>query len=286
MTLGALALALLAAAGAEQRYPVTAVVLSVDAPRRRFVASSSAIPGYMDAMVMPFSVRDPALLEGLEPSQIVAFTLVVTADDSWVEGLRPHVYQNFEREPMLADRLALLDAIAHPSAPLPKAALGQPVPDFALVDQANAPVRLSQFAGKVVALNFIYTTCPLPNYCLRLSNHFGVLRTRFETRMGRDVVLLSVTFDPAHDSPEVLAKYAERWAGPRTGWHFLTGPPPDVKRFARALGLNFWPDEGTVTHALHVFVIGRDGLLKADMEGNEYTSQQLGDVVEAQLSAR
>jgi protein SCO1/2 len=284
VTLGVLALALLAAAGAEQRYPVTAVVLSVDLAHRTFVASSSAIPDYMEAMVMPFSVRDAALLEGLVPSAIVDFTLVVTADDSWVEELRPRRYQNFEREPMLADRLALLDTIASQATPLPKPALGDAVPDFHLVDQSNAPVRLSQFAGKVVALNFIYTTCPLPNYCLRLSNHFGVLRTRFEKQMGRDVALLSVTFDPAHDSPEVLAKYAARWAGDKTGWHFLTGPPPDVKRVARSLGLNFWPDEGTVTHALHVFVIGRDGRLKADMEGNEYTSQQLGDVIAAQLS--
>jgi protein SCO1/2 len=153
------------------------------------------------------------------------------------------------------------------------------------VDQSTADVRLSQFAGKLVALTFIYTTCPLPNYCLRLSNNFGRMQERFRDRMGKDLVLLSVTFDPLRDQPPVLAEYAKRWAGDKRGWHFLTGPLDDVKRVARSFGQNFWPDEGRVTHGLHTFVIGRDGRLVADLEGNEFTSQQLGDLLAAQLAS-
>ena len=283
----ALAVALLLAgteSAAERRYPVRALVVSVDADRKAFVASCTEIPGYMEAMEMPFAVRDPRLLEGIEPSAIVDFTLVVEADDSYAVEIRPHVYQNFEQEPLLAKRLSLLERISTQGPPSPPPpTLGEPVADFTLTDQNRAEVRLSQFRGQVVALTFIYTTCPLPNYCLRLSNNFGRLQTRFEDRLGKDLVLLSVTFDPAHDTPEVLAEYAKKWPGSTGGWHFLTGNPPDVKRIARGFGLNFWPDEGTVTHALNTFVIGRDGLLKANLEGNQFTSQQLGDFVQGVL---
>ena len=83
------------------------------------------------------------------------------------------------------------------------------MPDFTLTDQARSRVTLSQFRGKVVAINFIYTSCALPQFCYRMANHFGVLQKRFQERIGRDLVLLTVTFDPARDTPERLAEYAQ-----------------------------------------------------------------------------
>ncbi len=262
-----------AAIGAE-RHRVTGIVLKVDAAHRSFVASCAAIPGYMEAMSMTYTVRDDKELAGLRAGASVEFTLVVDGRKSYAEGIRPHRFESMEREQLLARRLQLLEP--------PRTILrpGQTVPDFALTDQTGQRVSLSQFAGKVVAVTFIYTSCPLPDYCFRLSNHFGRLSKRFP---GRDLILLSITFDPVHDQPPVLSRYAATWkADPKT-WHFLTGSLPEVQEVCRRFGLNFWQDEGLVTHSLHTLVIDRNGRLAADFEGNEFSAEQLGDFVQATL---
>jgi protein SCO1/2 len=262
------------------RYPVTGIVLNVDPTHRSFDASCAAIPGYMEAMVMPYSVLDSRELANLKPGAYVDFTLVVEKERSYAEGIRIHHYESTEREPLLARRLQLLEAphaTVHP---------GDPVPDFTLTDQTERRVALSQWAGKVVAATFIYTSCPLPDYCFRLSNNFGQLNQRFAGRMGRDLVLLSISFDPAHDQPKVLAKYASTWKADPESWHFLTGPLDEVKAVSRQFGLNFWPDEGNITHSLHTLVIDRQGRLAADFEGNQFTARQLGDYVEVLISGK
>ena len=162
--------------------------------------------------------------------------------------------------------------------------IGQTVSDFSLVDQTNRSVTLSEFRGKVVAITFIYTRCPLPDYCMRLSNNFAQLQKRFNTRMGRDLVLLSITFDPDHDSPDVLAKYAETWKANVDGWRFLTGTLSNVKQVCGMFGMNFWPDEGLLTHSLHTAIVDREGKLVANIEGNQFTAVQLGDLVEVTLT--
>jgi protein SCO1/2 len=274
-----LALAACAArpAWSAKRYPVTGIVLKVDPAHRSFIASIAAIPGYMEAMSMPFSVHDAKELANLRPGAYVEFTLVVESDDSWAEGVRLHHYVSMEQEPLLARRLQLLQGAEPAKAP----AAGQAVPDFALTDQNDQRVKLSQFAGKVVAVTFIYTSCPLPNYCFRLSNNFGRLNQRFTARMGRDLVLLSITIDPVHDRPDVLTKYAATFRADAKSWHFLTGTLPEVQAVCRQFGLNVWQDEGLFTHALHTVVIDRAGKLAADFEGNEFSAEQLGDFVQA-----
>ena len=270
--------------GAEGRYPVTGLILKIDKPHRTFVASCSAIPGYMDAMVMPIPVREQRALEGLEPGMFVDFTLVVEKDDSYADGVRVRNYESLEQEPLLVRRLQLLERLDKAN-PTPAAlAVGEPVPDFTLTDQTGKRVTLSRFKGKVVGVTFIYTTCPLPNYCFRLSNNFGLLQKRFAKRMGRDLILLSITFDPTHDRPEVLAKYASIWKADPKSWHFLTGSVQAVKAVCRLFGLNFWPDEGVLTHSLHTVIIDRQGKVAANFEGNEFTAQQLGDFVETILN--
>lgn len=261
----------------EKRYPVTGIVLKIDRPHRTFAASCSAIPGYMEAMVMTYSVREEKALDGLEPGAHVEFTLVVESNSSHAEAIHVHRYESLEQEPLRARRLQLLED------PARTLATGQPVADFELIDQTGRRVALSQFAGKIVALTFIYTSCPLPDYCFRLSNNFGRLNKRFADRMGRDLVLLSISFDPVHDQPKVLAKYASTWKADPKSWHFLTGALPDVKAVCRQFGLNFWQEEGALTHSLHTVVIDRQGKLVANFEGNEFTAEQLGDFVETTL---
>jgi protein SCO1/2 len=274
-----LALACACLSSAAQRYAVTGIVLKVDRPHRTFVASCAAIPGYMEAMSMQYSVRSDRELANLQPGASVEFTLVVEKSDSFVEGIKPHRFEGMEQEQLRARRLQLLES---PGASLHT---GQAVEDFALTDQTGQRVALSQLAGKVVAVTFIYTSCPLPNYCFRLSNNFGRVAKRFAGSMGRDLALLSISFDPVHDQPKVLAQYAATWNADPKSWHFLTGSLPEVKAVCRKLGVNFWQDEGQFTHSLHTLVIDRQGKLAADFEGNEFTAEQLGDFVAMLLAA-
>jgi protein SCO1 len=238
----------------------------------------------MKAMVMPFAVHQPKALEGLKPSMFVDFTLVVENDHSWVENVRVHDYENLAQEPLLVRRLQMLARVDKTNPPPVLLAIGEPVSDFTLTDQTGQRISLSRFSGKVVALTFIYTSCPLPDYCFRLSNNFGRLQKRFADRMGRDLVLLSISFDPVHDQPEVLAKYASIWKADPSWWHFLTGTPTEVKAVCRRFGLNFWPDEGSLTHSLHTVIIDRQGKLAANFEGNQFTAEQLGDFVQTTLN--
>jgi protein SCO1/2 len=268
---------------AADQYPVTGMVLKVDAEHKSFVASCDAIPGYMDAMIMPFAVRNPKEFAGIAPGANVQFTLVLEKDSSFAENIQVRHYQSVEQDPLTARRLKLLRQFSDPSHKPKLLAVGQTVPDFVLIDQARQPVKLSQFAGKVVALNFIYTSCALPTFCFRITNNFGVLQKRFKDRLGKDLVLLTVTFDPERDHPETLAHYAKTWKADPATWHFLTGPVADVQHVTNLFGVDYFPDEGLMNHSLHTAIIDRQGKLVANIEGNQYTAAQLGDLVEASL---
>jgi protein SCO1/2 len=271
---------------AAERHPATAIVLKIDRAHRSFEASCQEIPGYMAAMVMPFSVREEKELDGLAPGTAVDFTLVAGKSRSYAEAIRVHKYEPVEQEPLRAHRLQLLQEAEDPSLAPNALKVGQTVPDFALTDQTGARIAFSQFAGKVVGIAFIYTSCPLPDYCVRLSNNFGRLDRRFAERMGRDLILLTITFDPVHDDPKVMAQYARRWKADAKSWHFLTGTLPEVKAVCQLFGLSYWQDEGWLTHSLHTIVVDRQGKLAANFEGNEFTAEQLGDFVSVEMAVR
>lgn len=274
----ALLIAAGACAAAPQRYPMSGLVLAVDQAHEEVTISHEKIQGYMEAMAMPFHVRPVKAIATVHPGDGIACTLVVDKNSSWLEDLRVVEFDSAQRDPSLASRLKLLESVIDKAA---AAALkpGETVPDFKLVDQADASVSLSQFAGKVVAINFVYTRCPLPDYCFRLSNNFGQLHKRFEK--NPDLILLTVTFDPVNDQPEVLERYSRIWKADPAVWHFLTGPAADVRRLCGLFGVGVWQDEGLYTHSLHTAVIDRQGKLFANLEGNRFTPQQLGDLVQA-----
>lgn len=262
----------------DKRYPVRGMVLRVDPATRTFVVSHEAIDGLMSAMIMPFEVRDARELMPLAPGAIVEFTLVVGAQAGYAADIRVRKYQTAEQDPLTARRLALLKKAA--GRAVPPLATGQPVPDFTLTDQTGQPVRLSAIgAGKVVALNFVYTRCALPQFCLRASNVFSTMQRRFARQYGRDLVLLTVTFDPERDTPEVLATYAARFNADPKMWRFLTGKTADVRRVCTFFGVESYLDEGLVNHSLHTAIIDRRGRLVANIEGNQYTPEQLGDLI-------
>jgi protein SCO1 len=270
---------------AAQQYAVKGMVVSVNRAASTFTASIDEIPGFMRAMTMPFEVRRVRELDGLAPGAMVEFTLVVDARTSYAERLRIVKFQNVEQDPLAASRLALLNDIVS-GTPVKPIAVGDAVPNFSLTDQRKRTVSLADLRGSVVALNFIYTSCALPNFCLRLANNFNVLQKRFDKRLGKDLVLVTVTFDPVHDTPEVLAKYAEQWKANPATWHFLTGSEKDVQRVCRMFGVQAFPNEGLMDHSLHTVLIGRDGKLVANVEGNRFTASQLGDLTEGALASR
>jgi protein SCO1 len=272
---------------AAERHTAFGVVLQIDRAHHTLRVSCLEIPGYMDATAMDFPVRNGKDLDGLQPGTLIDFTVVVEKGSAYAAAIRIHQFQSTDPEPMAARQLNLLEGLVGPgSNATKKLEIGQRVPDFSLIDQRGQSVSLSSFTGKVVGIAFMYTHCPLPNYCFRLSNNFGMLRKRFPDRLGRDLILLNITFDPVHDQPEVLAEYARNWnaTGVR-GWYFLTGPVLEVQKVCHEFGMNFWQDEGLITHALHTVILDRQGKLVANLEGNEFTAQQLGDLFDSVLRA-
>jgi len=264
------------------RHAVRGMVVSVDAARKTVVVSHDSIEGVMPAMTMPFDVRNAQELKDVVPGAIVAFTLVMSKDAGYAEGLRIVRYESVEKDPLTTRRLRLLQNLA--GAGTTPLAVGQPVPDFTLTDQSRTSVSLSQLRGKVVALNFIYTSCVLPQFCYRLANHFSVVQKRFERRMGAELVLLTVTFDPARDTPERLAEYAGQWKADPSAWHFLTGSVEEVRRVCRLFGVDAFVDEGLINHSTRTVVVDRRGVVAASIEGNQHTASQLGDLIERVLS--
>ena len=263
----------------QQAQTVTGMVVEMKPSERLLVVSHDPVPGVMPAMIMPFEVRDEGQLRGLTPGTIVNFTLRANAGKAFAENLQVVRYQSGEQDPLTVRRLRLLRS-AHAAAQLD---INQAVPNFTLTDQAHTRISLSQLRGKVVVMNFIYTSCALPQFCYRMTNHFSVLQNRFKGRDGRDLVLLSVTFDPARDTPERLADYARQWRADAARWHFLTGSSDEIRRLADAFGLDYFPDEGLITHSLRTVIIDRAGRLLANVEGNRFTAQQLGDLANGAL---
>jgi protein SCO1/2 len=238
------------------------IVLAVDRPHQTATISHRAIPGYMEAMSMEFHVESPDDLEQLQPGSRIDFQLKVTHGASIVRHI--HLQQSG------------LDNLPLPK-PVDKVAIGDVLPDFTLTAQDGRPVRLSGFQGQVVAVDFIYTRCPLPDVCPRLSANFARLQKRF----GGSIVLLSITLDPLHDTPAVLAEYAARWRADPRSWLFLSGSEDDVRKVAGHFGVVYWAEEGAITHTSSTAIVDRRGHLRALLEGSSFTSQQLIDLVRA-----
>jgi protein SCO1 len=278
-----LALMLLApglAHGAE-RYAASGLVVQFDRTQRTLVVSCDAIPGVMESMGMSFSVRDAKDLDGLQPGAKISFTIVTAKDSSYAESIHVVAFESLENDPSEARRLKILEDAMKPSHSSSALSVGQAVPDFSLTDQRGHAVALSEFRGKVVGITFVYVRCPLPNYCFRLSSNFGRLQQRFKSVMGSDLELITIIIDPVHDLPDAVKKYSQTWHADPKSWHFLMGPPPAVQSICARFDMNYYPDEALLVHSFHTVLIDRQGRLAANIEGNEFTAQQLGDLVQS-----
>jgi protein SCO1/2 len=255
-------LAILALPLFAKTYSVDGIVIAVDPGTRTMLVSHRAIGHYMPAMLMPFRAENAAELARLHAGARIEFELDVTKGRSVARNIR------WGGAP---------DAAL--PAPAEKIAIGALLPDFQLTDQNGRTLRGVDLRGKVVAIDFIYTRCPVPDVCPRLSANFAMLQRHFRQQAGENLLLLSVTVDADFDTPKVLSEYAQRWAaGP--GWRFLTG---NVAPLAASLGEIYWAEEGSIGHNSTTSIIGRDGRLAAQVEGSNYRPDQLVHLISRQL---
>lgn len=193
----------------ERRFDLRGKVVAVDKVQCQVMVAHEKIPGYMDAMTMPFHIGDDWAVSVLEPGQRIEATLVVRGDRSWIEGLHISKTEELKGFPV--------------SSPVPK--IGEKVPDFWLLNQDNHRIHLSQYSGQTLLLTFIYTRCPLPDYCPRTSMNFSEIYRTLESGNKSNAHLLTVSFDTDHDTPAVLRGYAGRYMHPV---NFGTGNSPPV----------------------------------------------------------
>lgn len=232
------------------------------------------IPGLMPAMLMDFKPEDRSLLEDVLAGDEVEGRLEASYDsEGKLSGLD------------LVGLVVTRPAVAEPPPPLPPAVArlepGQPVPDFSMNTQDGQRLTLSELRGKIVVLTFVYTRCPLPDFCPLMDRRFAELAEmsgRTMERAGR-VRLLSVSFDPEHDTPEVLARHALRTGGRPPLWTYAVASHEELRKVAEPLGLQYAPTGREIRHGLSTSVIGPDGTLVRLENNNTWTAASLFSTV-------
>ncbi|MBI4467926.1 MAG: SCO family protein [Acidobacteria bacterium] len=258
---------------AASRYDLTGKVVSVDRELKKVTIAHDEIPGFMSAMTMPFVLKEEWAYGVLGPGDQVKGTLVVSGDRSWLEDL-------------VITQEGAPDATAVPE-PANEPKPGDKVPEFVLTNQEGHRVGLGEFLGRALVVTFIYTRCPLPDYCPLMNTNFQELQTELLKQpelIGR-TQLLTISFDPEYDTPEVLKTYARSFTPNFDHWQFATGSSSEVKTVAEYFGLRYWPENDQIIHSLRTAVIGPDGKLINLYRGNEWkVSEVLGDLQKLNLA--
>lgn len=249
----------------QQRYEVRGKVVAVDKRGGTVTLAHEAIQGYMGAMTMGFVLRDQWAFDVLKAGQSVRAMLVVQGENAWLEGL-----------------VVTEEARPESPSPVPPEALRPPplgaeVPDFQLINQDGKRIHLHQYRGKALLLTFIYTRCPLPDYCPLLSRNFAKIvdQLRSDSPLAASTHLLSISIDPEHDTSAVLRSYGLERVGKFPGdpferWEFASGNPDQVREVTRFFGVNYWDDRGQIVHALMTALIGPDGKVRKLYRGNQW----------------
>lgn len=236
-------------------YRLVGTVRSVDRESGEVAIAHEEIPGFMPAMTMPFSLEGQAVLEDLQVGDRVEATLEVGGGATRLSDV---TITELAGPPGSA-----IDAGGGLRARRPALGPGEPVPDFAVTTQDGEALRLSDLRGKVVVLTFIYTRCPLPEFCPLMDRKFAELARRVALSPGRAAVvrLLSVSFDPEHDTPEVLSRHASLVGARRPLWTFAVASHEELARVAEPLGLTYGPTGREIVHTLSTAVIDAEGRL-------------------------
>ncbi|HEX9186032.1 MAG TPA: SCO family protein [Vicinamibacteria bacterium] len=256
------------APGGATRYPLKGKVVEVDAANRKVTVAHEDIPGFMPAMTMPFVVleKDQPLLQGVGPGDEITATLVAPDSRYWLEDL-------------VVVRRGTPDPSATPLA-RPEAHLGDAPPDVSLVDQDGRALRLADYRGKAVALTFVFTRCPMPDFCPLMMTRFAAAHAALAKDEGLAATtrLLTVSFDTKHDTPDVLRAYGapfQKTKPPFTHWALATGKDDAIRRLGEALELDYVEESRSFTHNLRTAVLDREGKLRRLFRGNDWTTEEL-----------
>ena len=267
-------------ANTPEEHPIRGKVVRVDTAGQRILLDHEAIPGFMEAMAMEYRVDDPAVLGEVHPGDRISATLLSDRDAAGPKNMRlHHVVVIAQARPDYKPTLQY-------HVPQP----GETVPDFKLLNQSGKRIDLKQFRGKVLALTFIYTRCTMAEFCPRMSRNFADI----DVALAKDPAvynrthLLSVSFDPAYDTPKVLKSYGGGVTGRFTQetfahWDFAAPQGPELDAMEKWFAVGVTPGEGTtIQHSLATAVIGKDGHVIAFYPYNDWAVK---DVVAQMESA-
>lgn len=273
--------------GPVTNYSARGVVQSISRDGKSVVVRHEAIGDYMTAMTMPFPVRDPVELQGLTNGAPITFRLRVTANDGWIDQIR------YDTNPLTLSTNAGLPASGaswvsekQPEVPIvPILRPGEVVPNYSFTNQMGQALDLKSLAGQVVVLDFIFTRCPFPDFCPRLSRRFANLQQRLQQvpPLVQGCHLLTVTFDPQFDTPERLASYGKTYGADPQIWSVCSASMDTIERLAGHFELYFAKDvePAQQNHNLRTVVLDRQGRLVKVFKGNAWTADELAEAVRA-----
>jgi protein SCO1/2 len=250
-----------------KRYHLVGKVVSIDKDQASVMVDGREIVGFMAAMTMPYSVRDTRLLAPLNPGDEITADVVVDDNGAYIENIVV-TKKGDGNGPT---------GTSYPPKP------GDKVPDFALINQDGKKIHLSSYQGTVLLVTFIYTRCPYPDFCPLVSRNFSKIYASLkkDPSLGPKVRLLSVSFDPEHDTPQVLRKYAETFdqttgGDPFDRWQFAVIPKKDLVSVANFFGLYYdLGGDGQIAHSLSTTVIGPDGKVYKWYQDNDWKPDDL-----------
>jgi len=256
----------------QRTFPLQGQVQSIDAPRKLVIVKHEEIKGFMPAMTMPYEVEDPAVLTRLAPGDLINSTLVVMLSGAHLTNVKKVGTAPLDAPPA--------------EAPMPTASSGfellkpgEAVPPGSFVDQDGRKRTFAAFKGSPVVMTFIYTKCPLPTFCPLMDRHFATLQQTLKADPAlAKVHLVTVSFDPAIDTPPVLKAHAKTLGADLTRWTFLTGDRDAVDQFAARFGVSVaraLNDPRDITHNLRTVIIKPDGTLAKTYTGNDWTPEQV-----------
>jgi protein SCO1 len=259
-----------------KRYPFTGRVVSIDAQAQDALIDGDAIPGFMDAMAMPYKVKPAATLNHLIPGDSISAEVVVVQSDAKNEDASPDYWlENVRTISHLDPAPATAPNSLHTPAP------GEDVPDFSFTNQAGKKVSLKQYRGNVLLVTFIYARCPFPDFCPRMSSNFAeVYKQGGANPALARAHLLCISFDPERDTPKVLRDYGFSVAHTHDPalfghWEFAVPSAADLPKITNFFALTVKPDNGFITHNLSTAVIGPDGKIVKWYHGSDWQPSDL-----------
>ena len=257
-----------------QIFDVKGVVQSIDLSRKEVEIRHEAIPGYMPAMTMPFEVKDTNELTGLEPGRRISFRLTVTDTEGWIDQVRNLDLPGTNAPPSTGPFRHVREV--EPLSP------GDPLPNYQFTNQFGRAFSTPDFKGQALAITFLFTRCPYPTFCPRMAGNFEEAQRKLIAMANAPTNwhLLTISFDPEFDRPEVLKAYAQGHHYDPAHWTFATGELIDITAIGEQFGLAFWRDQTSgISHNLRTVVIDPAGRVCSVLQGNTWTSDELVDLL-------